>query len=149
MKQGFSLVELVIIVAILGILAAIVLPHFREYTTEAKEAAAKDDLRILRSAIEVYTAQHGGVPPGYPNDDPAETPSSAAFLQQTVQSQRYLRRMPRNPFNNLNTMQVLGNNQAFPAEASGGSGWIYQPATKTIRLDWRGTDEQGIAYYDY
>ncbi|RKY11715.1 MAG: hypothetical protein DRP65_03460, partial [Planctomycetota bacterium] len=50
MKKAFSLVELLIVVAILGILAAIVVPEFQTYTQQAKEAAAKDNLRILRNA---------------------------------------------------------------------------------------------------
>ena len=57
--------------------------------------------------------------------------------------------MPPNPFNNLKTMFMLGNGASFPANASGAYGWIYQPATETIRLDWPGVDEGGGRYYDY
>ena len=65
MRRGFSLVEILIVVAILGILAAIVLPEFQAHTQQAKEAAAKDNLRILRQQIELYAAQHNGLAPGY------------------------------------------------------------------------------------
>ncbi len=68
-KYAFTLVEILIVVAILGILAAIVLPTFQDHVQQARESAAKDNLRILRNAIEVYAAQHNDVPPGYPNDD--------------------------------------------------------------------------------
>ena len=50
MRKGFSLVEIMIVVSILGILAAIVLPEFQNYQQQAKESAAKDNLRILREA---------------------------------------------------------------------------------------------------
>jgi len=70
MKRAFSLVELMIVVAVLGIMAAIVVPQFQSYSTQAKEAVAKDSLRLLRGAIELYTGRHGGVPPGYKDDDP-------------------------------------------------------------------------------
>ena len=70
MKRAFSLVEILIVVAVLGILAAIALPTFQGYIVEAKEAAAKDNLCILRSAIELYAAQHDGVPPGIPGGRP-------------------------------------------------------------------------------
>jgi len=149
MKRAFSIAELMIVLAVLGILAAIVVPHFWSYTTQAKEAVAKDHLRLLRSAIELYAAQHRGVPPGYKGDDPQTHPSSIYFQQQTVLAGNYLRKIPENPFNNLDTMNVLGNSEAFPAEATGDYGWLYQPATKTIRLDWQGTDKDGIRYYDY
>jgi prepilin-type N-terminal cleavage/methylation domain-containing protein len=149
MIKAFSVVELVIVVAVLGILAAIVVPHFQGHATEAKEAVAKDNLRVLRGAIELYAAQHSGVSPGYKDDNPRSTPSETYFIDQTAAKGDYLRKMPKNPFNNLDTMKVLANGQAFPAEATGESGWVYKPATKTIRLDWPGTDDSGLRYYDY
>ena len=149
MKKAFSLVELMIVVAVLGILAAIVVPQFREHSTQAKEAVAKDSLRILRSAIELYTAQHDGIPPGYEDDDVATTPSREYFYNQLVRDDRYLMKIPKNPFNDLDTIQIIGNSGTFPANAGGGFGWSYQPATKTIRLDWPGADNSGIRYYDY
>jgi general secretion pathway protein G len=147
-KFGFSLVELIIIVAVLGILAAMVLPQFQENSTQAKEAVAKDSLRILRSVIELYAAQHSGVPPGYENNKATGIPTKAYFLNQTVESGRYLKKMPKNPFNNLDTMRVLSNSESLPP-AMGTYGWIYKPATMTIKLDWRGADKTGIAYFDY
>ena len=138
-----------IVVAVLGILAAIVVPHFKSHATQAKEAVAQDSLRLLRSGIELYTTQHGGVPPGYQDDDPDTVPSSAAFYEQMVLSGQYVLRMPENPFNELKTTLVIANDGTFPEVASGTYGWIYQPATITIRLDWPGTDKDGIRYYDY
>jgi general secretion pathway protein G len=149
MKKAFSLVELMIVVAVLGILAAIVVPQFREHSTQAKEAVAKDSLRVLRGAIELYIAQHGGIPPGYEDDDVATTPSGEYFYNQLVRDGRYLLKMPINPFNNLDTIRIIGNSGAFPANADSGSGWTYQPATKTIKLDWPGTDKEGVSYFDY
>lgn len=149
MKKAFSIAELMIVLAILGILAAIVLPHFRSQTTQAKESVAKDNLRMLRIAIELYPVKHSSVPPGYKDDDPQTWPSSFYFHQQVILQGNYLQKMPENPFNKLDTMNVIGNDETFPAEATGDYGWIYQPATKTIRLDWPGTDENGLRYYDY
>ena len=37
----------------------------------------------------------------------------------------------------------------FPSEATGEYGWVYQAQTRTIRLDWPGTDTKGRPYYDY
>jgi len=148
-KRGFSLVELMIVVAVLGILAAIVVPQFQSHSTQARQAVAKDSLRILRSAIELYTAQHGGIPPGYEDDDPQTVPSSSNFHDQLVVNRIYLTDIPRNPFNNLQDITVLGNNEAFPQDAVDGYGWIYQPATKTIKVNWPGSDSGGIRYLDY
>ncbi len=148
-KCGFSVVELLIVVAILGIMAAIVVPQFQSQSTRAKKAVAKDNLRILRSAIEFYTAQHGGIPPGYENDDPQTPPSSTAFYNQLVVDQTYMAKIPKNPFNNLRNIMMIGNNEAFPPEAVDGYAWVYQPATKTIRLNWPGSDSGGLLYFDY
>jgi len=148
MKKAFSLIELMIGVAIIGILAAIVLPLFQSNMTEAKEAAAKDNLRILRNTIEFYAAQHKGVPPGYLGNKPNTTPVPVAFnAHLTVGG--YLRKIPTNPFSNLNTVRALSNITNFPANATGQYGWIYKPSQKAIKLDWRGTDSKGVRYYDY
>jgi type II secretory pathway pseudopilin PulG len=149
MKEAFSLVELIIIVAVLGILAAIVVPQFQEHSVTAKESVAKDSLRILRSAIELYAVQHGGVPPGYPDDNPQNGPDSGSFEIQLTINRHYMSKLPENPFNNLRTIRMIGNGEPFPTGATGQFGWVYQPATMTIRLDWTGRDNEGVRYFDY
>lgn len=149
MKKAFTLVEVLIVVAILGILAAIAIPQFQSHSQQAKEAAAKDNLRILRQQVEVYSARHGGVAPGYLGDDTTQNPTVLIFVVQMFKTEQYLSDLPHNPFNDLKTIKFLGNAEQFPAEATGEFGWIYKPLTKEIRLDWPGTDEKGIWYYDY
>lgn len=63
-QSGFTLVELLIVVIILAILAAIVIPQFSGASTDAKESALDADLSALRSAIELYKVQHGSNYPG-------------------------------------------------------------------------------------
>jgi general secretion pathway protein G len=149
MRRGFSLVELIIVVAVLGIMAAIVVPQFQSHSTQAKKAVAKESLRILRGAIELYTARHGGVPPGYENDDPQTSPTSSNFYQQLVVDGNYLLKIPKNPFSNRQNIRMIGNSETFPQNPIDGYGWIYQAATKTIRLNWPGSDPVGIRYFDY
>ena len=155
-NRAFSLVELMIITALLGILAAMVLPSFQGHVTEAKEAAAKENLRLLRHAIELYAAQHNDNPPGTLNGN--TLPYYFLRLQLTSKTNEngangtdfgpYLSDMPENPFNNKKEIRTLGDGD-FPTEATGDYGWIYQSSTKTIRLDWPGTDSKGVRYYDY
>jgi prepilin-type N-terminal cleavage/methylation domain-containing protein len=61
-QAGFTLVELLIVVVILAILAAIVIPQFSISTVDAKESALDVNLSALRSAIELYKLQHGVYP---------------------------------------------------------------------------------------
>ena len=138
-----------IVVAVLGILAAIVTPQFQRYSSQAKADVAKDSLHLLRAAIELYTARHGDVPPGYKGDDVTTTPSASFFYKQMIPDGRYLSEIPENPFNNLDTVKIISNAATFPATAIGGFGWVYQPATKTIKLDWPGADKKGVSYFDY
>ncbi len=62
-KRGFTLVEILIVVVILGILAAIVIPQFTQASTEAKTNSLCSDLQTLRSQIELYKVQHNDTPP--------------------------------------------------------------------------------------
>ena len=63
MQQGFTLIELMIVVAIIGILAAVALPAYQDYTIRAKMSEVILALSACRTSItEVY--QSGGTPPG-------------------------------------------------------------------------------------
>ena len=63
-QAGFTLVELLIVVIILAVLAAIIVPQFSSATIDAKEAALDANLARMRSAIELFQAQHAGIYPG-------------------------------------------------------------------------------------
>lgn len=150
MKKSFTLVELLMVVAILGILAAFSLPTFQDYVQQAKESAAKDNLRVWRNTIGLYAARHSGVAPGYPDDDPSKTPSKLRLYTQLT-TENYLNKIPENPFNGYGypLIKMIGNEEQFPDTPTGFFGWMYKPATKEIRLDWPGTDSEGVSYYDY
>lgn len=72
---GFTLVELLIVVVILAILAAIAVPQFTSSTDDAKLAALDATLARMRSAIDLYYQQHGGYP-GAATAEGATCPSS-------------------------------------------------------------------------
>lgn len=57
-EKGFTLIELVMIIVILGILAAVAIPKYQDLSDEAKEAAARGALGGVRSAITIYYANH-------------------------------------------------------------------------------------------
>jgi type IV pilus assembly protein PilA len=69
-ESGFTLVELLVVMLILGILAAIAIPAFFNQRDKARDADAKSDARTAQTAIETYATDHGGEYAGA-NGDPA------------------------------------------------------------------------------
>src|SRR5688500_12245653 len=66
--KGFTLVELVVVVMILGILAAVAAPKLLTTSSTANENGLKQTLAVIRDAIERYAAEHGGQLPGEGGD---------------------------------------------------------------------------------
>lgn len=62
-KKGFTLIELMIVVAIIGILAAIAIPKFADLITKSKEGSTKGSLGAMRSALTIYYGEQEGTYP--------------------------------------------------------------------------------------
>ena len=62
-SKGFTLIELMIVVAIIGILAAVAIPKFADLVTKSKEAIVKANLGAVRSALSIYYGDTEGVYP--------------------------------------------------------------------------------------
>ena len=63
-QNGLTLIEILIVVVLMGIIAAVAIPRFSTTTQEALENTLDANLASLRNAIELYAAQHGGRYPG-------------------------------------------------------------------------------------
>jgi general secretion pathway protein G len=165
-RKAFTLVEVIIVVTILGILAAVVLPSFQNHAQNARESAAKSNLLTIRSQIELYKLHHRGMPPGYVNG--AGAPVATLELQLIGTSTAagavsaskvptdpyllgpYLKKIPTNPFNDLTTIAYVAEATDFSAAADGtSSGWLYKKETSEFRINWAGIDREGIALYNY
>lgn len=136
-KSGFTLVEILIVVVILGILAAIVIPQFTEASTEAKTSSLCTDLQTMRSQIELYKIQH--------NDDlPAAGVNTEADFIADMTAQTdvagaagsdygpYIQKVPTNQFTDDNSVRVeTGASTAGAAT----HGWVFNYGTGAFNAD--------------
>ena len=86
-SRGFTLIEILIVVVILGILAAIIIPQFASAQSAARATAMRSQLGTIRSQIASWQVQHGGNIPGGPSgsvDQAIDQLIADGFLTRTV-----------------------------------------------------------------
>jgi len=156
-QSGFTLIEMLIVIIVLGILAMIIVPQITVSTDDAKVSTLQSNLAGIRSAIEVYYVQHGNVYPGEVKTDGAATANdgdaATAFVQQltrytmssgsvgtakntTYKYGPYIKQgqMPANPFN-TNTAVTADYDQTVITAArtpSGTGGYRVYPKTGVV-----------------
>lgn len=137
-RQAFSLVELVIVIVIIGVIAAVAVPRLSGASENATVTGLAASLTNVRKAVDVYYAEHGSYPGYTPS---TTTPNGVKFVEQLLMYSDesgstnavptathiygpYLRPpFPKNPINDLDTVTV----KAAPADsdpAAGSAGWV-------------------------
>lgn len=164
-RKAFTLVEILIVVVILGILAAIVIPQFTSASEEAQVGNVQTQLQTTRSQIELFRVRNSGASPvlagaqdaafsdflagvgnthGLPTGNSIQVAAGAGATQQP-----YVRTAPVNPRNGLNS--VVDDATPIDTAASGDAvtlavGWYFDPASGTFAA--AGFDERpGSATY--
>ncbi|HBA89157.1 MAG TPA: general secretion pathway protein GspG [Geobacter sp.] len=110
-QRGFTLIELMIVVSIIGILAAIGAPSYQWGIVKAREAVLLEDLYTMRSTIDQYYADQGK----YPDS-----------LQELVDNKnKYLREVPKDPITKSRETWVVVTPPATDTPKDGGGGGVY------------------------
>lgn len=140
-NKGFTLVELVIVITVLGILAAVAAPKFFDFTGDSKNAACKGAIGGVRAAVAnyyAYTASPaGGGSAAFPTLVQLTTPG-------TVLSESGI---PDNPFSTGSTRNavVAGATPGTPVTAGTAGGWAYKASTGEFWADTAsGASEAGF-----
>lgn len=159
-RRGLTLVELMVVVLVLGLLAALVLPNFNMASNDSKEAALIQDLQTLRRQIQQYQQDHGGLNPGQGSNaasafrnalllstDAAGTTGAAGTLPF---GPYFSGQLPANPFTNGTGVMIVSSiDAAAPNEAAMDGtlkvGWIYSPSEGRIKGNNQGTALDGTA----
>lgn len=147
--MGFTLIELMLVVAIIGLLAAIALPKFANLVVKSKEAAVKGALGGLRSAISIYYADNEGRYPYDYSTLPASLTAGGKYLNAIPRIS-----IPTQPDHAppLNYIHYFFPTYDWPGLPMA---WTYQdgnqamPVTHELRVACTHTDTKGIVWSSY
>ncbi len=125
--RGFTLVEILIVVTILGILAAIVIPKFTNASDEARSTTTKALLKTLRNQLELYKQQHGDEYPALVDlwDNMTLKTDADHSLNVNGNFGPYLQQPPVNQYTTSSVVKAIGAGTAS-------DGWEYDEDTGEI-----------------
>ena len=172
-QAGFTLIEMLIVIIILGILAMVIIPQITVSTEDAKVSTLKTNLTGVRGTIEVYYAQHNMTYPGVKTDGTNAAGTALAFVSQLTQYTDvngvvsgtktathiygpYIKGgvLPANPFvdsttlNNQVTVAATADVTTARSVLAGGTGWAYWPAVGVFYAN-DGLSTNGVSHLTY
>lgn len=166
--RGFSLVELVVVVAILAVIVAIAVPRMANAVKGTDESALRKTLMSLRTAIDAFAAEHSGAFPGSIPDGLGNAADTAAAFESHLLKYSnsagqaaaspdsdhrfgpYLRQIPPVPVGSnrgKNGIAIDASNSP-PLVTLGVEGWVYNPKTGQIIANSDDVNQAGTRTFD-
>ncbi|GAB4545091.1 MAG: hypothetical protein Tsb0013_02670 [Phycisphaerales bacterium] len=125
LRAGFTLVEILIVVVILGILAAIVVPQFTNASNEAVKGALESQLQTINSQVELYRVRNNGAAPtlaaGEANDGWGDMVGG-----------EYLKEIPINGYTGSGAVDAGTEADALAGTRDTAQGWVFDSTTNSI-----------------
>jgi general secretion pathway protein G len=125
-QQGFTLIEIMVVILILGLLATLVVQSLRGATDKAKRTKAMADIAELKTALDRYYIDNGSYPSSEQGLQALVTPPSQGTQTANYEEGGYIRRIPNDPWNNPYAYQSDGSNYSLKSlgadGAEGGTG---------------------------
>ena len=145
LRKGFTLVEILIVVVILGILAAIVVPQFASASQDAIKSALQSQMQTVTAQVELYRVQNAGTLPHNDAADPLDNAGNHNGWGVLV-ANSFLKDEPRNGYTGSSTVTVqaadvddaiagLLGDGAAPAAAGASTGWFYNSTLGSVHAN--------------
>ncbi len=99
-QQGFTLIEIMVVVVILGILAAVVVPRIMSRPEEARITKAKQDIRALETALDLYKLDNFNYPTTEQGLEALVTTPTSPPVPKRYREEGYLKKVPLDPWQN-------------------------------------------------